>query len=484
MTSMKPRLDEDRGSAALAPVPPRSSPAAARAAARTERWAERLARPAILLALVSLLIVPAPFGERTATIEARLRSSIDPARVGLELLPLTWAAQSAAARGALAEPEHLPAYREAFARARQRERELVESLNALAERSSPELLAGLERIEATRSRWRTIPHAYFTGELDDDHYRDSFEEQDALRASSERAWQRTLDEAIAISDAYEAELRRLARIQQTLTLLLVILALIAAALVVWLDARSRELPAARREQLLAERAASVRASVLAQVSHDLKSPLTAVLLTCRALLPRVRGKDDQIAAGLVRIERSARRMEGMVSDLVDAARRGAGLALKFDVAPTDVRPLIERVVEESDDGRAGRIIVDLPRELPPVLANGAKVERVLQNLIGNALKFSPQGSEVRVSAVVDVDDVRLRVLDQGPGIAPRRRAQVFEAFWQADETAAKGSGLGLSIAKGIVEAHGGDIWIESGEEHGSVVAFTLPRASDTSRPDA
>jgi signal transduction histidine kinase len=116
-----------------------------------------------------------------------------------------------------------------------------------------------------------------------------------------------------------------------------------------------------------------------------------------------------------------------------------------------------------------------------VLADGSRVLQVLSNLVGNAIKFTPDGGSVRIACAADGESARFSVTDTGPGIPPEQIPQLFGRFWQADSADRRGVGLGLSIAKGIVEAHGGRIWVESRVGAGSTFHFTLPLVAPEAR---
>jgi signal transduction histidine kinase len=126
---------------------------------------------------------------------------------------------------------------------------------------------------------------------------------------------------------------------------------------------------------------------------------------------------------------------------------------------------------------------DLPVDLPEAAVDSDRISQVMSNLMGNAVKFTPKGGAIRVSARREGHELIVSVADTGPGIPADYLSKLFDWFWQAPESAHMGSGLGLSIAKGIVEAHGGRIWVESQIGKGSCFSFTLPQADDVRGAD-
>jgi signal transduction histidine kinase len=228
----------------------------------------------------------------------------------------------------------------------------------------------------------------------------------------------------------------------------------------------------------AERAAREREDVLAIVSHDLKNPLATVRLSAAVLhqkLARLPG-GDSLTGRVAAMDRAAVLMLGLISRLLDAARLDAGQPLAVEPRPEPVGELIGEALALIEP-QASRAELRLESHLPPGLLAQCDRERVLQvlaNLLGNAVKFTPSGGTVTVEATSEDGEVRVAVRDTGPGIPEDERPRLFQRHWQSRETAARGSGLGLYIAKGLVEAHGGRLWVESTVGAGSTFTFTLP----------
>ena len=228
----------------------------------------------------------------------------------------------------------------------------------------------------------------------------------------------------------------------------------------------------------AQDATRARDDLVAIVSHDLRNPVHTIHMAASFLLD-IAPKDDrrvQARRQLEVIQRSATRANRLIQDLLDVARIQAG-GLAVDPVPVDVQSLLHEAQESATPlASAAQLAVECAApERPMVVASDR--ERVLQvfsNLIGNAIKFTPKGGRIRLLACGEGNEVRFTVADTGPGIPPEHLDHVFDRYWQAKSTAKLGAGLGLSIAKGIVEAHGGRIWVESPPGSGAQFNFTLP----------
>jgi signal transduction histidine kinase len=176
-------------------------------------------------------------------------------------------------------------------------------------------------------------------------------------------------------------------------------------------------------------------------------------------------------------------MDTLLDDLLDIARIQSGT---FSVVPSPnrlsdvVMPAIENILPQAE-AKGQTLDVDLPPDLALVAVDAHRIRQVVSNLVRNAIKFTPQEGAIRVSARQQDRDILVSVADTGPGIPHEHLLKIFEWFWRVPGTKKTGSGLGLFIAKGIVEAHGGHIWAESQFGNGSSFFFTLPLADlDTS----
>lgn len=224
----------------------------------------------------------------------------------------------------------------------------------------------------------------------------------------------------------------------------------------------------------------LRTDLLSTISHELRTPLTLIRTSIGLLLDSE--PDEEMRLRLLRnIKQSTDRMNSLITDLLDLARLHQD-RLELSVRDLDVRDLVEGAVSLMRpllDAKEQRVEVFSPSPAPVVPGDLRRLERVLLNLLRNANKFAPAGTVIRVRILGDAQDVTIAVEDAGPGIAAEAIPHLFDQFF-TDRTSSTehniGAGLGLPIAKGIVEAHGGRIWVESTAGEGTTVWFTLPRA--------
>lgn len=229
----------------------------------------------------------------------------------------------------------------------------------------------------------------------------------------------------------------------------------------------------------AEASTRRRDEILAIVSHDLRSPLNVISMSAAALLRSAQKLPAREAEArqLDVVARSAARMRGLISDLLDVSLIEAG-KLRVNAVPVDARALLREALDLHAPIAADASVslrAHLPQGSPVVvLADRDRVLQVFSNLIGNALRFTPAGGTVILSLDVEEEQVRVSVSDTGSGIAPEQLAHVFDRFWRTRDSSRAGAGLGLTIVRGIVEAHGGTIRVESREGAGATFLFTLP----------
>jgi signal transduction histidine kinase len=249
------------------------------------------------------------------------------------------------------------------------------------------------------------------------------------------------------------------------------------------EARERaEALAAENARLFAEarQATQARDRMLSVVAHDLRNPLAVVAMNAEMMLELMEPDADPHHRETVEVIRQASaRMQRLTDDLLDVSRVENG---SFALQPAEnlVRSLFresERLHRPAAEAQGIEMVFDDAAGLPPVRVDGARVIQVLGNLLGNALKFTPAGGRVRVSAVTAGEQVEVSVDDTGPGIPPDQLSQLFDAFWQGHDGDRRGVGLGLWIARSIVEAHGGKLRVDSRPGEGTTFTFTLPRAA-------
>ncbi len=220
----------------------------------------------------------------------------------------------------------------------------------------------------------------------------------------------------------------------------------------------------------AQRADVARTAILHAISHDLRSPLTAITTAGSALRSDTISEEDR-AELLDVIEGESSRLASLVDDLLDLSRIEAGAA-EPQRDWTDLHDVVASAAAQLHTDHP--IEFALPPDLPLVRADAAQLERVFSNLIGNAVKFSPQGSPVRITGGTTAGSVTVRVTDQGRGIPQSERGRVFEPFFRGRGEAGPGSGLGLAISRGFVEANGGRIVLQTGSGRGTSFAVSFP----------
>ncbi|MBI2941330.1 MAG: PAS domain-containing protein, partial [Chloroflexi bacterium] len=213
------------------------------------------------------------------------------------------------------------------------------------------------------------------------------------------------------------------------------------------------------------------------ISHDLRAPLT-VIQGHAQLIQRVANRADLVRQRAEAIIASARQMGAMIQDLVDSARLETG-HLKLSPVPVDLQTFIPELIERMAPVIASeRTRMEALERLPAVAADPPALERILANLLSNALKYSAPGTEVTIRLALRDGEAIIWVADRGPGIAPEELPHLFERYYRTrpGQKRREGLGLGLSIAKGLVEAQGGRIGVESRLGQGSTFWFTLPLA--------
>lgn len=228
----------------------------------------------------------------------------------------------------------------------------------------------------------------------------------------------------------------------------------------------------------ARRAIKTRDEILAIVSHDLKNPLSVLAMVAQILRMPAEITSAQLAQFGQRMQRSIDQAQMLIGDLLDFGRIQGGtfsVSTKCQEPTTLVQQSVE-LVQAQAEAKNQTLEVKIAPGLPPIECEPKRVQQVLVNLLGNAVKFTPEGGKIVVSAAPVSEGVLFSVEDSGPGIPKENLERVFDRYWQAAETRWLGTGLGLSIAKGIVQAHHGRIWAESEAGQGARFRFFIPLA--------
>jgi len=242
-----------------------------------------------------------------------------------------------------------------------------------------------------------------------------------------------------------------------------------------------------REELSAAQALSdanrLKAELVSTLAHEMRTPLTSIKGYSTALLMDETSFSPETQREFLQIiDEECDVLQNLIHDLLESSIIEAGL-MRLELQPVRLRLLAENVTSDFSRRCTHRFFVDFPRGFPIVDADPDRVTQILRNLLDNAVKYSPGGSLVVVRGEVREEEVVISVADQGMGIAPEHLNRLFEKFFRAKSLFAQhvvGSGLGLPIARTIVEGHGGRIWAESRLGQGSTFSFTLPRFHSTS----
>ena len=225
-------------------------------------------------------------------------------------------------------------------------------------------------------------------------------------------------------------------------------------------------------------AEELKSTFISVVSHELKTPVALI----KGYVSTLRREDASwdrrvISDSLEVIEEEADRLTELIENLLDATRLQAG-ALAINQSDVALNQLAERISERfRTQTTAHTIVVEFPPEFPIILADEERISQILSNLLSNAIKYSPAGGEIRISGKVKPEQVVICVSYQGPGIAPGDIPYIFDRFYRSTDVSrsTKGAGLGLYLARAVVEAHGGRIWVDPKPGDGARICFSLPR---------
>jgi PAS domain S-box-containing protein len=219
-------------------------------------------------------------------------------------------------------------------------------------------------------------------------------------------------------------------------------------------------------------------TLLSVISHELKTPVSIIKGYAGTLVRQDADWDQEtLREGLSVIEEEADKLNELINNLLDASRLQAG-GWKLQFAYLDLPSMVGKSVEKFHTQTDQHTFsVDFPESYPPVKGDYERIREVLSNLIGNAIKYSPQGGLIRVGGWVEKDEVGIFVSDEGIGIPTTEQERIFDRFARVDNSLTRqtpGAGLGLFLVKAVIEAHGGRVWVESRPGQGSTFNFTLP----------
>ncbi len=228
----------------------------------------------------------------------------------------------------------------------------------------------------------------------------------------------------------------------------------------------------------AERATEIKTRFLAMISHELRTPLTSIKgFTTTLLAEDVTWEPEEQRDFIQTIEQEANRLQELIDHLLDLSRLEAGM-LPIEVEPHSLQEIIQDVMPQFQVmTQKHTLTLRLPANLPTVFMDAKRIAQVLVNLVHNAASYSPEGTQITLTAGVRRGFMTVSVIDQGLGIPPAERKRVFQAFRRGiheENSAGKGAGLGLAICKGLVEAHGGRIWVKKQTNPGTTISFTIP----------
>lgn len=229
-----------------------------------------------------------------------------------------------------------------------------------------------------------------------------------------------------------------------------------------------------------EQTEAIRRQLIGDVSHELRTPLTIIQGSMEGVMDGVLPANDET---FLQIHQEAGRLSRLVDDLQELSRVESD-GLELNKRAVNVRDVVEFITKRFSrvyQEKSVNLLVELPDDLPPVLADEDRLQQTLMNLVNNALQYTPAGGSVSITASADGTDMRIAVHDDGIGIPADHLEHIFDRFYRVDKSRSRGSGggsgIGLTIVKRLVEAHGGRVWAESqGEGSGTTFIFTIPLA--------
>jgi len=428
----------------------------------------------VAVAMLYAVLVPTLLRRAPDRLRSEIEGIIEPARRMARMRQASLAVDVSAYRAYVIS--HDARLLDRVREARTRTEELGAQLSALARRVDPETAQAAAVFDQRIREWHNsaAPRA----EVDLQAYRASLPSlQDRFEATQEAA--EHLEALLAQkTDQRSREAARLILYEDLGNVAFSLLA-VAAVLAVTRLARREQ-----RARAAAEAAVRSRDQVVSIVSHDLRNPLSNVSMAVSVLLEIRPAGEEWVAARkqLEIIRRGSDRMNRMIQDLLDVARIESG-RLAIERAPIAVESLMDEVatlMRPDVERRGQRLDRRVAAGLPAVSADRDRLLQVFSNLVDNAVKFTPAGGTITVIAEGDHGAVRFCVSDTGSGIPAEHVPHLFDRFWQATRTDRRGIGLGLSIVKALVEAHGGHMAVESNLGRGTTFRFSVPVATPVS----
>jgi signal transduction histidine kinase len=240
----------------------------------------------------------------------------------------------------------------------------------------------------------------------------------------------------------------------------------------------RDVTEDRRREAENRELEEMKSDFVSMVAHDLRSPAAVIVGLAQTLHDQWGSLDEEQRRLLVaRIATRGKALSRVASQAVEVARLDRGKPLTLQVEDFDIAEVIDRVLSDVLGDEANTVEVVIPADLPFVSGDRQSTWHVISNLLSNAVKFSPEGGRVEISANAGDDAVTITVKDDGPGIPEAERSMIFEKFYAGRRSAGGGTGLGLYIARGLVEAQQGKLWLDTEAESGALFHFSLPAAS-------
>jgi signal transduction histidine kinase len=225
----------------------------------------------------------------------------------------------------------------------------------------------------------------------------------------------------------------------------------------------------------------VKSTFISVISHELKTPVALIKgYVCTLLREDAKWDSDFFNESLTIIEEEADRLSLLIENLLDASRLQAG-GFSLNLAEVNVDKLADSVAERIQiRTNQHNILIQFPEDFPTLVGDKNRLEQVFNNLLENAVKYSPEGGDIRISGQLRSKQIIICIQDEGTGISRDDIPHVFDRFYRADDAAknTQGAGLGLYLSRAIIEAHNGRIWVEPRSEKGTRICFSIPREND------